>query len=845
MPTDLPTDFPRPSVANYQGNSINIRLGEDESARLKAMASKEGVTMFMLFMALYKVWLSKLCDQDDLLVGTPVAGRTHADLEKMIGMFVNTIVIRNRLDPNHSFQALLGSIKHKVIDCFDNQAYPYEALIEELNLPRDTGRNALFDVFFAYQNFEGSTLEMPGSDMEMLSTGQSIAKFDFSLTVFEQGDIFNLEINYASQLFGRETIQNWGTYFRRILSMVIDDVTIRLGAIDLIDQQTQVQQLIDLHQYQVENDRNATLISWFHQAARVHTDRVALSHQGLQMTYGELNAEANRLAHYLDQEGFGKGDVIAIMIERSPEMIIGMLGILKIGGIYLPIDADQPKARRQFLLEDSQAKGLLTNGEYNFQVEGVRSIEMSEVKTSSLPMDHFTQEIRTEDVAYIIYTSGSTGKPKGVSVAHRGVVNLIRSQTQTFGIDPSEVILQFSNVVFDASVEQIWLALLNGATLVIANKETLLHVDKLETLIVEEKVTHFHATPSFLETFHPQRTHALKRIIAGGEMCPISLAERFVEQCRFYNEYGPTETTVTSTVAEIKRESLDRKTLPIGAPINNTYIYILNKNGQLQPHGLKGEMYIGGEGVALGYINHDELTDKSFIDNPFRPGEIMYRTGDVGRWLPDGEGLECLGRVDDQVKVRGYRIEPGEIKHHLSAHPQISDVWVQVWQERGDSYLIGYYVSDQELEPFLLKEHLLLKLPEFMIPDYFMHLPQIPLTINGKVDKKALPVPDFALSTDDQLPETETEKAIAEIWAEVLKLDGSSLGVNTSFFSMGGQSLKAMVVANKMAKRFGAELPLQMFFRIPTIKEMAMYMDATSPVEETVGADDNQQEFTF
>ncbi len=816
----LPEDYQRPSVKQFEGDIIRFYIGPDETAALKQLARNEGVTMFMLTLSLYTILLAKLSNRDDIVVGTPTAGRPHVDLEKVIGMFVNTLPLRNMPDGSVSFRDYLAGVKTNTLACFDHQSYPYESLINELKIERDTSRNPLFDIMFAYHNFGSEVLEIPGLTLSSYGKGYSIAKFDCMLNVMEAGEQLFLSLEYSTALFKKETIQRFIGYFHHIIAQVIRDSGTLIGRIEVLSRDEQLRLLQLGEGERLDYPSHKTLPTLFGEQAERTPDRIALLFNERRITYHELNAGSDILAGFLQQRGIGRGSVVGLMVDRSPEMILGILGILKTGAAYLPLDGSHPEQRNRLILENSSASCLLTEGDHLRHGDLLETIDIHAPAIPASGAGGRLCQPSAEDTAYIIYTSGTTGTPKGVVVPHRAVVNLISSQTNEFHITEDERILQFSTISFDASVEQMWLALLNGAALVLIDNDTIADQPAFSAYMNKMAVTHLHATPSFLEIMDPGPYQSLKRVIAGGEECRGRLAGRFGSGYAFYNEYGPTETTVTSIEHRVPEEAIaSDDIIPIGRPIHNTRSYILDKELGLLAPGVKGELYIGGAGLAAGYLN--DASAGKFLPDPYRPGEMMYRTGDLAKWLPDG-GLAFYGRTDGQVKIRGFRIELGEIEHRLAAHESVHEAIVLVKGSAGDKQLVAWYTSAQELPATALKTYLAHRLPAYMVPTCFVRLEAMPLTPTGKIDRRALPEPVFDPAGTYAAPTNEIEEQLVRIWSEVLGTD--HISIHSNYFDLGGHSLSIIKMNKMINDHFKCNISVGTIFRLPNIHALADFI---------------------
>ncbi|MCP5049844.1 MAG: amino acid adenylation domain-containing protein, partial [bacterium] len=853
-----PCDYPRPVIRSFAGNQVSSRINRLETAMLKELALKEGITLYMLLLTIINIFLSKITNQYDIVVGTPVAGRRHADLEKIIGMFVNTLAIRNYPENGKTFRHFLTEVKETTLKAFENQEYPFEELVEKASVIRDTSRNPLFDFMFVLQNFSNNEVSMQEEQDAVESTSNEnreihgythrITKFDITLTLIESGSNLYFTLEYCTRLFKKETIRHFIGYLNTITSSLLEDNTQLISEIEIISEEEKYQLLIAFNDTAVEYPAGKTLHECFEEQVGRTPDHIAVAgmvdrakeieagnthHDNILsrsfVTYKELNKMSNRLADILLDKGVKPGIIVALMMDRSIELIACLLGILKSGGSYLPIEPDYPQERIDFMLWDSNAKIMLGDGRSSSLTGSIEFLELPQaVRDNSATLKERSNSLSKAagpgDIAYVIYTSGSTGKPKGVLIEHNSVVNLAFSQKKRFKINENDRILQVSSISFDASVEQIFIALFSGAALVLIDKETLLDTESFERFILLRSITHLHAVPSFLNNISIENPFPLKRIISGGDVCSAALAKRLsgYPDGEFYNEYGPTETTVTSI--EIKIEAADEtlQRVPIGRPIDNTRVYLFDKCLNPVPIGVAGEMYIGGVGTARGYLNRPELTVERFIYSGLQmtnqvilhgipdvptsgPYTRIYRTGDQARWLRDGN-IEFLGRMDNQVKLRGYRIEPGEIENQLLRHPGIKSAIVLARSRQdGDRYLCAYIVpvtggivsgneelaDKADLISIRLRDYLSGFLPDYMIPSFFMLIEQVPLNSSGKIDKKALPSPEVKAGESYLAPRNEIETKLVEIWSKLLEIQGNHIGIDDNFFQLGGHSLKA------------------------------------------------------
>jgi bacitracin synthase 3 len=765
----LPTDYPRPVVQSFEGNTVSFVLNAAETESINKITRETDTTLYMALFSIYNILLAKLSGQEEIIIGTPIAGRNHSDLEPIIGMFVNTLALRNVPAGDKTVKEFLKEVKENTLNAFENQEYQFEDLVEKLSLARDASRNPLFDVMFNFitrAEPRQSSASFIGKEQYVYRKG--MAKFDMTITAAVLGKQFYITFTYCTRLFQLSTIQRFIGYFRKIVSLLGLNINRKISTVEIISHQEKEQLLYDFNKTKSDYPEDKTIHCLFEEQVEKSHDHTAVLFHDRALTYRQLNRSANRLAKVLIRRGLQPGhmNIVGILFHRCPEVIVCILAVLKAGAAYLPIDPDYPSARIKYMLADSQAVLLLTGGDLYPGLEYEGSLEVLKVEDepiySAVSQDSLYPSglaAASRDIAYIIYTSGSTGRPRGVIIEHVSVVNLVVYQCQWFGITGRERILQFSSISFDASVEQIFVAFYSGAGLVLVDREILLDAKRFEEYVRNHSVTHIHAVPSFLSTINNQQYKALKRIVAGGDICPPALAARWSTACKFYNKYGPTETTVTSIELSVDELAESTTQLPIGKAVANTTVYILDRWQQPVPLAVTGELHIGGHGVARGYLNNPQQTHDNFQDNPFLKGERFYRTGDLCRWLTNGN-VEFLGRIDQQVKIRGFRIDLGEIESQLLKYDAIKEaVVVARAASKGDKYLCAYIVARPKpgdaaghfadtLDSSALRDYLSKILPGYMIPSYFVPLEKIPLTPNGKVDRKALPEPEMAAGED-------------------------------------------------------------------------------------------------
>ncbi|MCX6582995.1 MAG: amino acid adenylation domain-containing protein [Candidatus Aminicenantes bacterium] len=829
---DMPTDYPRPVVQSFDGMAIDFEIESNAAGALKALALEEGATLFMVLLSLYTIFLAKLSGREDIVVGTATAGRGHADLEKIIGMFVNILALRNFPCGEMTFEQFLKEIKQRTLSAFAQQDYPYDELVEALTIERDTGRNPLFNAMLALQNMDIPAAEIPGLKLKPFDLKNRIAKFDLTLIISEMGKDLLCTFEYCTKLFKQETIERFTGYFNKIVFHVIENPGTKIAEIDILSEQERKQLLVEFSGAGAAYPVEKTLHELFEEQVEKTPNSIALVGADprvcpISLSYRQLNEQSGRLACLSIEKGVQVGSIVGIMMKRSVDLIIGIIGILKCGAAYLPIDPNSPEERIAYMLKDSSAKILLTAADFVFNFH------------------HSSFIIHRSNLSYLIYTSGSTGKPKGVLVTHANICPLLHWGYEHLGIGPGDRALQNLSYYFDWSVWEIFITLTTGAGLYVIDDEVLFNPEACGGFIDAAKITVLHATPTqyrFLANLD-RRFETLRYLFIGAEKLSFELLassfESVTGRCRVFNMYGPTEATIIAAVLEIQRESMNPSlsSVPIGKPVGNNQLLILDKHQRLCPIRVAGELYIGGNGVAMGYLNNPELTAEKFkiISGALRADihhssfiihhSNLYCTGDLCRWLSDGT-IEFLGRIDRQVKIRGYRIEPGEIVNRLLAHENVKEAEVLVKETPGDKYLCAYIVPHGELDIPGLKSHLGATLPGYMIPAHFLILDRMRLTPNAKIDTKALlamvETQITAKGTAYEAPRDEVETKLVTIWQEILQVQ--PIGIHDNFFSIGGHSLKATLLVSQVHKAFNVKFPLRRVFSGPTIKEFAVFI---------------------
>jgi len=829
---ELPGDHPRPSVQAYRafrGDQQTITLSADLTRRIRTLCQKENVTLFMVLMAAYQILLHRYTGEEDIVVGTPIAGRPVPEIEDLIGLFINTLAIRAQVSSGATVREFLNQVKQVALGAYSNQDLPFERLVKELQPDRTLAHNPLFQVMFVLQSEEILPLNLPGITAEHFRIDHVMANFDLTLDIVEHGDELACMFESNADLFEPETITRLMGHFQNVLEAMTRNVAQKISELPLLTEAERQQLLYDWNATNSNQADASTIHEMFERQAALTPEGIAFVCGDEELTYRELNGRANQLAHYLRSRGVQPDTMVGMCLHRSANLMVALLGILKAGGAYVPLDPGYPEGRLEFMMQDSGAPLLVT------ETSLANKIPVSQ--DAIVCLDDIADELSNrsksnpepvndpENLAYVIYTSGSTGKPKGVLVPHRSVVNLLAGTQKTPGMTSGDVVLAITTVSFDIAVSELILPLTVGAKMVMVTREVASDGAQLLRTIHDHNVTFIDATPGtwrLLLAAGWQGTPGLTAICTG-EAMPLDLAQSLTERCaRVWNGYGPTETTVWSSFYELPR---DIKRVLIGRPVANTAAYVLDSNGQPVPIGVKGELFIGGECVTRGYHNRPELTAERFLSDPFRPGSRMYRSGDVVRYLPDGN-IECLGRNDNQVKLRGYRIELGEIETALAEHHAVRQAVVVVHSQNDDQRLVAYLTaSNGSLHQGEVREYLQTRLPDYMVPSVYVTMDAFPLSPAGKVDRRALPAPEESKREADKgfvAPTDELELKLTRIWERVLKV--SPIGTDENFFDLGGHSLLAVKLFVEVEKSFGKNLPLATLFRAPTIRQLARVM---------------------
>ncbi|MHA4812644.1 amino acid adenylation domain-containing protein, partial [Flavitalea flava] len=833
-PLNLPVDYARPSVLSTRGAALRFILDEPLARGLQDLSHQEGVTLFMTLLSAFQVLLHRYSGQTDISIGSPVAGRQQAEVEELIGFFVNTLVLRSEWEGNPEFTAFLQRVKQTTLEAYEHQEAPFEKVVEAVTRERDMSRSPLFQVMFVLQNNDrvaAGSGRFGGLELITEMPGHTTSKFDLTCSVVGGEEGMEVILEYCTDLYREDTIRKMACHYTELLRSVVKEPGKRIGDLSMLAPGEREQLVMGFNNTESAYPSDKTMVDLFVAQAGMTPEKPAVVFEGQTLTYKELDERSNQLGHYLRGKMIKEDSLVAICLDRSPEMVIGILGILKAGGAYVPIDPDYPSERIGFMLRDTEASIVLCSRSCRPRLPLKEGLEYIELDSQ---WEEIVQEGRTrpstrlspDNLAYVIYTSGSTGKPKGVMIEHKSLVASTWARRSYYPDVQSAFLL--SSFSFDSSIALLFGALLTGGCLILCKTESIRDRDIVGQLLKQSELTL--CVPSFYSFLLDEGLIAgsgLAKVILAGENLNEALVARHYKETTgiiLYNEYGPTECTVWATVTSIRE---DDQRITIGKPIENTYIYITDNQGQLCPVGIEGEICIGGAGLARGYLKQPDLTGEKFVADPFRAnqGARIYKTGDRGEWLSDGR-IRYLGRADEQVKIRGYRIEPGEIENVLLQNGDVREVAVVPRVDgNGNKQLVAYLVGNALLDKEKIYAHLKKSLPEYMIPGILVELDTMPLMPNGKINKQGLP--DANLNNAGggryEAPRNETEQVLVSIWQQLLGID--RIGIHDDFFELGGHSLLALRVISYMEKEFSTKISIKSFFQFKCIAELAEYIE--------------------
>ncbi|MEH2333884.1 non-ribosomal peptide synthetase [Nostoc sp.] len=854
---DFPSDRPRPPLRTFNAAREDWHLNSELVANLKQLGTKLGCSFMTTILGGFEVWLHRMTGQNDLVVGIPAAGQAALGQYNLVGHCVNLLPLRSQINGEKSFSDYLQTRRSAVLDAYDHQQFTFGSLVKKLVLPRDSSRIPLVPIIFNVdQALDSDQLPFMDLEVEFFSNPRTFENFELFINATELHGELILECQYNTNLFDADTIRRRMAEFETLLLGIVANPNQSIAKLPILPAVEQ-QLLATWNNTQIAYPQDICIHQLFETQVEKTPDAIAVVFEEELISYRELNLRANQLAHYLQSLGVGSEVLVGLCVERSLEMVVGVLGILKAGGAYVPLDYAYPQERLAFMLQDAQVSVLLTQeklkaGLPNHQAE----IICLDTNWQSIDygLDNPTHNITSNNLAYVIYTSGSTGQPKGVQIQHRGAVNLLNAVAKEPGLTAEDTLLSVTSLSFDIAVSEIFLPLSVGAKLVLVSREVAADGTQLLKALTTSGATFMQPTPvtwRLLLAAGWQGSPQLK-MISTGEALPRELANQLLPKgACLWNLYGPTETTIWSTGYKV---TTGNKAMSIGCPLANTQLYILDSHLQPVPIGISGELYIGGEGLARGYLNRPDLTAEKFISNPFSPNpkSRLYKTGDLARYLPDGH-IEYLGRIDYQIKLRGFRIELGEIETALLQHPEVKEGVVIVREDTSnENHLVGYIVAETGQDSLQvisqLRRFLKQQLPDFMVPTIFMALEAMPLTPNGKVDRKALPEADASrpeLEANYVAPRTPIEQQIADIWMQVLNV--KRVGIYDNFFELGGYSLVGIQVVSRVRQALQVEILMSNLFELPTVADLAERVEtlrwATQGIQaaESETADDYEE----
>ncbi|MEO7979060.1 amino acid adenylation domain-containing protein, partial [Flavobacterium sp.] len=824
-------DYERSETSVKKGATIEHVFSLDFSEKLRQFSEKQDVSLYITMLTAFKIALYQFSNQTDVCVGTAVANRRYKEFQEVLGMIVNTIALRTTFSSKDSLLDILHQVKATCLDAYAYDDTPFGKVVERINPERGLNLNPLFQYMFSFVNVPIQSMSLLDAEIEILKGHNKTSRFDISVvvnTVYEQTDYvadnkpdrrISVEWDYNADIFKHATMERVLSVYLKILDELVENPAQSLAGIEYLPASEKEMLLHGFNPKKTNSITNKTAVSVFSGQAAKTPNAIAIVFENRCLTYKELDRISNQLAHYLLNNFDVKiEDLITVKLERSEWIYIALLAVLKAGGAYVPVDPGYPEQRIAYIEQDTNCKVVIDDDLIMHFIANQDDYNITLPEISLAP----------NNLMYVIYTSGSTGKPKGVMIEHHSLVNYIANQTKVFEFDSSERVIQFSNTAFDASMEQIFLALFNGASLIGVSKECIIDPSDFVNVLQEQAITHLHCTPSYLGYLDPLSScKSLRRIVSAGEMCSKKLAEKMIKIADFYNKYGPTEATISATMGKVNKNHVQKNMISIGKPLKGSEVYILSDDLALKPIGVFGELYISGSGLSRGYLNNKGLTSEKFVPNPFTAGAKLYKTGDLGRWLPDGS-IEFLGRNDDQVKVRGHRIELGEIEHSISSQNNIDQSLAVIQNIGGEQMIVAYLVGEERIDKQELRSKLAHNLPDYMIPDYLVQIDSIPLTPHGKVDKKALP----PVGSDDIVqqkyvaPATILEKELVAIWEELLGIE--TIGVTDNFFELGGHSLKVTLLVNKINRSLGYQISVKEVFLNPTVSGIISRLETSA-----------------
>lgn len=827
---NLPTNYQRPGTQSFEGAKVYTTINNDIANKINVVSKGLGVTPYMLLLSAYYILLGKYTSQDDIVIGSPIVGRDMAETYNLIGMFVNTLALRTKLDPKLSFKDFVEVVKTNCLNAYKYQTYPFDELVNKLNIKRDASRSPLFDTLFTYQNNGLKNVQLNNVKSKYYIPDTNISKFDLSLELIPNDNGISVSFEYATKLFDERFIKNLSQHYLNILNIILENNEIKLSDICMLSDEEQTKILNDFNNQKVSYSKDLTVVQMFEKQVQKNPDGIAVVFGDEKLTYRELNAKANSLAHFLKQNNISRNDIVPVLANRSLELIIALIGIIKAGAAYLPIAAEMPAERVDYILQNSKAKMLFVKSSQNLIYnEYLKIVDLEQFDYSKYSTQNIDVDIKPQDLLYIIYTSGSTGNPKGVKVCHHNLVNFVHSFSELYsGISKDDRLLASTNISFDVSMFEFFTTLLNGASLYLYDEPNITDIFKYCKTIINNKISFLYIPPNILEdVYSVLSTYSnvpIKKMLLGVEPIKTSTIKKYYnlnKDMKIVNAYGPTESTICSTAVCLNNDILkDYKIIPIGKPMHNLQIYILDKNLDPVPVGVPGEIYIAGDNVTKGYLNNKELTDKNFVTISKLDCKLAYKTGDLAKWNDDGL-ISFIGRNDYQIKINGHRIELGEIEACVYQYPNIDKVLVLVDK---NNKLVCYFSSSKQINISDLKAFMQRKLPLYFIPNFFVQVEKFKLTANGKIDRKALAKIKVDTTSSYEAPQTDYQKSLVEAFQTVLNIE--KVGITDNFFELGGDSLLAIKLQIECFNK-GLDLPYKDIFKYPTVKLLSENVAST------------------
>lgn len=822
---NMPTSFARPGVQSFEGSNYHFQLSSEVFKKVHTISKSLGITPYMFMLAIYYILLAKYTSQDDIIIGTPIAGRELPELSNMIGMFVNTLALRNKIDTSLSFMEFVQHLKENCLDCFRNQIYPFDMLVQDLKLKKDTSRNSLFDIMFIYQNNGYPSIDFENTKASYFIPNSNISKFDLSLEVVPMENEFALRFEYCTKLFDESFIKRLSIHYCNILNIVLENYNIKLANIDMLSTSEKNQILHHFNNTAMDFPHDKTIIDLFEEQVKKNPNRIAIRFEGTSITYEALNKKANQIAYYLISKNVKRNQIIGVLLTRTPELLYAILGILKSGAGYMLIDPSLPYDRILFMLQNANSPYLITNSTLK-AIDFKSCLFLDNLHFEDYSSQNVNCFSDNEDSFCVIYTSGSTGTPKGVELKRKGIIHLLKNYEHYLGTNDCKHFLSISSVAFDMFVVENFIPLLSGATVILTNEEEQKIPTFTNNLIEKEQVNFILTTPSRMElllsNIQNESTWSTIQVIQlGGEVFPDNLVEKMqhlAPNAHIFNGYGPTEITACCSSKEVT----DKSDISIGTPFGNTQIFICDKNLNLCPIGIEGELCIGGYGLAKGYINNPDMTKKSFVTNPFGDG-LLYKTGDIAKYRNNGE-IDYIGRRDFQIKIRGLRVELSEIEKQFLKIPNVKNVAV-IYKKEQSPYLVAFFTASSLLDITNIRKTLSNSLPLYMVPKYIIQLDTLPITLNGKVNKKQLETYTIDTSLNNYVaPTTELEKLFCSIWEQLLN---TKVGIDNDIFDAGADSLLAIKFKTELLSH-NINVAYADIFKYKTIRSLASMHENSS-----------------